>query len=228
MKDLSIFYKIDPNTRLLFLPSVLVIVSLMLFFLTINTGYSKITNQIDNLEDVKNQEQTLGAKLEILRKVQEGLLEYTNASLMAVPDKNPVAWTSSLVKSSISKNELKLNRASARITNSNGKLSNVTIALELHGGLKNLIAFLSSTMDMAPIIKVKSMKIYRSTNEYTAEVNLNTFWADLPKKLPAINEPITSLNDKELEILVDIKDLLRPEFNVLDPQPDSTRQNPFR
>jgi Tfp pilus assembly protein PilO len=225
---MDIIYKIDPNIRMLMLPSFLIVVALGIFLFSVNIGYSQITNQVEKLRNIENQEQQLSKKLEILREVQEGLLEYSNASLMAVPNNNPTMWSLSLLRKSLYENELGLNKAEARLKKSENNLYNVSLDLELKGGLKDILVFASSTMKMAPIIKTKSMEVTKEEGDYTAKVELTTFWADLPKKLPALDEPIKGFEQKELEILVDVKKLLRPEFDVLEPQEDNERQSPFR
>ena len=228
MKDLNLFYKIDPNLRVLLIPLVLIIVSLGLLVFSVNMGYKQITGQLGQLNEIEEREIKLATKLEILREVQAGLLEYSNASLIAVPDKNPVAWTSSLLKKSIYQNNLTLKKVKGNARLNDGALYDVILGLELGGELKDLMSFAGSTMEMAPIIKIKSMDISKEKDSYVAKVESVTHWADLPKKLPALDEPITTLSENELRVLADLKTLLRPEFNVLEPQTESSRQSPFR
>lgn len=228
MKGSGVFYKVDPNMRTLLVPSSLIVASLILFIFSVNVGYSQVTTKISKLKEIETNEENLSTKLEILRQVQEGLLEYSNASLVTVPDKNPLAWTFSSLRKLIYQNSLQVNKAEVKARKGKDKLSDVTLSLELEGKLSDLIAFIESAVMTAPMIKVKSLDASKEQAFYIADVELTAFWADLPKKIPAIDEPITGLNQNELEVLADIKNLLRPEFNVLEPNPDSTRQTPFR
>ncbi|MBN1168783.1 hypothetical protein JXA63_02735 [Candidatus Woesebacteria bacterium] len=224
---MDLIYKIDPNIRVILKPLMFIVIAFGFLIFTINTGFSQINKQMTKLQNINDKEDMLNTKLNILRNIQEGLLEYSNASLIAVPDKNPAVWSVSSLRQSIYENDLTLTKVQARANASNKNLFNVTIELELKGSLRDLVVFADSLDKQAPIVKKRSMEISREGGKYTADIELSTYWAELPKKIPAINEPITSLSVKELEILVDIKNLLRPDFDVLEPQQDSLRESPF-
>ena len=61
----------------------------------------------------------------------------------------------------------------------------------------------------------------------SADLDLLTFWVGLPTNLPAANQPIANLNQKDLELIREMEKLKIGVGQTIEPAPPAGKSDPF-
>jgi hypothetical protein len=222
---------IGPNLRILAASiSVFGVVALLFVFLA-KTGYSRISTQFGELKSNQTQEKSLGKKVSILKQVQKGILDQTNTSLVAMPEKNPGALVMRIVKVIAEENSITLGKVELKGQSNYGHgITSMSMSTggRVSGGVLSLVNFVNSLSEMAPIIGVGDIKLSDTGDDLSFSLEIRVFWAELPEHLPSISESIDELTPKEKELLARLSTLTKPSFEtVFVPTDFQDRVNPF-
>lgn len=216
---------VNPNVKLLAVPVLSTSVFTILLIFAISTGYSKIITQNEDLEIAKKSEAILETKVQILRKIEDGILEYSDDSIVAMPDRNSSLWALVQVKRLAQKHNIDLSELS--VSSQGG---GVSLSLNLSGESGAVIDYLKEVRRLAPVMTLGEVSIDSGNGigVFIASTSVTTTWADLPTELPPLTQPITDLNEKEKNLLDQIARLEHPEFTSLSPSGQTEeRVDPF-
>src|SRR4030067_783570 len=83
---------LNPNIRVMIIPSLSLIIIITLFIVVVKTSIPKISEQMNLVKNTDENVSKLKQKLDILREVKDKVLGYADTSLLAVPDENPILW----------------------------------------------------------------------------------------------------------------------------------------
>lgn len=183
-------------------------------------------------------ENVLQAKLNSLEGTDPNLSSQESIlSLNALPTSSSVLVAFSQIKKLTLTNGLSINnlRSSGDTLNPAKTIGSTQIDFEVDGTYPSLASFITQLASSAPVLRFDTIKI-TSQNSGEAKVyrlaaSLFSYWAPLPTKLPAIDEPITKLTDDEQKILNRISVLTQPIFSVGGTAVEATssgRPDPFQ
>lgn len=225
---LSIDKLLGPNLRIILFPFLAIAALIILIFIVANTGYSRISSRLEELQGVQKDEAVLEQKLEILREIEEGILAQSDVSLIAMPDKNPALWMVGQLNGVAAPNSVYLfeNKLRSESKDDSG-LSNIEFETSVRGGQAQILNFLKAINSLAPISTIESVNLEEDKGTLVAELKIKVYWADLPTKLPPLTTPVKRLTTQEEELLANIARLQRPTFTILPPSQPSERQSPF-
>jgi Tfp pilus assembly protein PilO len=177
---------------------------------------------------VQKDQAVLTEKLDLLRSVAQTVSVGSAAALTALPSSNPSLAVTTQVKVLASTSGLALSniKSSGEAEDTSG-LPRVDVTFEVEGARPQVIAFLKSVENIAPIALIDKVKISESTAATRANVTLRSFWAALPKALPPITQPIVDLTSAERKTLTDVSALTQPLFVELPAAGSSGKSDPF-
>jgi hypothetical protein len=222
---------IGPSIKILIGPVLIICMMIVLSFVSIKTGYKQINLQLENLRSYQKTERILEEKIFILRQIQEGVLEYTNTSVSALPEKNPAPVIISQLKtfsanSSIFLDKIQLGGGASASEDGvfKGKLE---IEAENVEEAVMLVSFINTLSKILPLLTIDQVEMDGFGEELSLKLTASYYWSTFPTQLPPITEPIKDLLPNERVLLSELSGFLKPSFTVLQPSSPRERINPF-
>ncbi len=226
MKRISIPFG---NWQIIYFPALLLIVLLFLFVFSLKIGISKISELQDGVNSQKENETILKQKEELLKSVEENVLDQANIANIALPEKNPVLlslyWIKYLGKDGLV--ELSNIKVGSGSTDQAG-INKISISFNLAGQIADVINGISQLKNVLPLIVVDKVDFQIEGPLANASVGVSSFWSPFPDKIPSLTQPLRDLTPEEKEILESLLSLTRPPFAQLLPQEPTENEDPFR
>jgi len=173
-------------------------------------------------------EVTLTQKLSVLQTVSPTAATGANVVVSAVPDANPALAVISQLKILASGNGIILSaiKVATGAVNPSG-LNNVDISFTAVGTRLQIFSFLEATAQIAPITIADKVRMAESAGAVRADISVKSYWADFPKTIPSVTQPITDLTPPERETLAKTSALTQPTFLQVSPSQGNVNPNPF-
>ncbi len=222
---------IGPSIKILAGPVLVICIVLAFSVVVIKTGYNQIDLQLENLEFSQKTEKILEDKIFILRQIQEGVLEYRNISVNALPEKNPAPVVISQLKtfsraSSIPLDKIQLG-AGVFVSEDGVFKGKMTIEAENVEEVSMLVDFINTLSKTLPMLTIDQVEMDGFGEELTLKLTASYYWSTFPTQLPPLTEPIKDLLPNERVLLSELSGFTRPSFTVLQPSLPKERINPF-
>ncbi len=228
MKDLS------KNIKFLEVP-ILVLLALIVVSLVgakiIFDRFSIINNES---ADLKSTQELLTQKLTVLQTNNQKAADFSSKVNEALPSRNPSFIVLAQLRNMTSQVSALISDVSVGqgVKDQGTNISYVPITFKTSGDPIKLSNILLQVNKFAPISKLQELKLVAGTgaNDFVATITLNTYWSELPTKIPAISEPITQLTPDENKILQDVSNLQSVAVGSSQPTSavaGSSRTNPF-
>lgn len=198
-----------------------------LTFVTIRVISNQIASQRNKLLTQLKKEQILEQKTELLRNLDTTLVTRADLTSFALPSQNSSFVTISQLKNLASENLISITNLKVGAETKEGNISGADIGFDAEGPMESVLLFLKRIGEVAPIILIDKAQLNDTGGISRATLKVKVFWADLPKTLPAISEPLNDLTNEEKEILVKIIELSPPDFSILEPEVPRENSNPF-
>lgn len=210
---------ISANTRVLALPTLLLILLVLLFVFVLKSGIEQVLVLKSRVARSREEEKILSQKLALLSKSQESSLSLADLSLLAVPPERPTLMVISLLKSFATEKgvTIKSIEATAESAPSEESMSQSDIKLKLEGNSGNLFEYLKVLKTMLPLNTLGEIKISQEAGIARADIELSAYFIPLPTILPAITTPMNELSAEEKDILAKISTYSQPTFTELAP-----------
>ena len=220
-------------SRILGLPSLIIIIFLFLTVYIVRYAYVNITKDVKDLKTSQKDIEVIENRIKLLKQIANSDLIQADISYIALPDKNPGPWIVSHVRKISEKYGMILEDISFTKIREETEGSNMT-SMELDIELKSTSiatnqSFLLDIKKIAPIVTVKEVKIDPGSDKATFKTTakFNIYWSNLPAELPDLKQPLNNLSDAELKTLSEVSLLSRPIFINLDPNSPKKRDIPF-
>jgi hypothetical protein len=191
--------------------------------------FNQVASIQKNIDSLKSDIGVLENNLSVLQKVTGDVLSLADTAAVALPFDDPLAIVISQMRSqakdlNINLINLKLKSGQADVGDN---LHQSEIEFDVEGTLSSLITYLERIKNSSPLTYMENVQIDPYLNNFRATITLSSFWADLPDKLPSLEEPITDLGSSEKDIMAKLSAFERPQFIELAPATPSARANPF-
>ena len=219
---------IPQKMKVMLLPLGLLSIMIVLILIILKVGVSRISTQRTDLQKANKNETILDQKQQVLQTIENNILSYADTAIVAMPAKNPSLVALSQLKNLAEGNGLNLNsiEVGGKVANKSGT-SKATISFEVEGTLSQVLNYLLSTKNFAPLSTIDRVEIAQTGGVIRANVDLAVFWAPLPTKLPAIAEPVSELTASEENLITELLSLEQPQFFQVPPSAPSARLDPF-
>ena len=216
-----------PNIKILAVPLVSLFGIIICFIVAFKIGLGKIADQNKKIKTIGKNIIVLEKKQSTLAQVKATLQDDIQFFSLALPDSNPSLSIIYQIRNFSAKNALLFQNIKSGSEGKEKDYSNVDLNFDLSGDLYGIFSFVKTTESFAPIVSVEKIKITQSGGVYMGSVTLRGYWADFPKKIPAIAQPISDFSDEEVEVILKISQLSIPPFSNLFPTTSPERINPF-
>jgi len=221
--------KLSPDIRVILSPLVVILILVVLFSLLFKNGYLRVKGKIAQYKEARQTELALENKLKKLREVKSEVLEKTAVVVIAVPEENLTPLVAFALRNSASEKEISIDKLSVLSSDTNEELKNMEINIELKSeDFPQLLSFLKEILNSAPVTTIDKLEIKKRTETevgHDAKFSLKVYWADLPKVLPKLTEPVSNLTSEQEVLLSKIQELKKPDVVTFTPQP--ARENPL-
>ena len=218
---------VPPNIKILAIPLISLIGIIICFIVGLNIGLEQINKQKKEINVIEKNILVLEKKQSILEHVKTTLQSEIQFFSLALPDSNPSLSIIYQIRNFSAINGLIFENIKSGSEVNEKSYSNVNLNFDLFGDLYNIFNFVRATESFAPIVNVETLKLTQSGDTYMGTVSLRGYWADFPKEISAISQPIGDFSDEELEAIARISKLSIPSFSSLTPTAFPERVNPF-
>lgn len=221
------FVKLSERAKIYIKAFGLLAVLVVLAVVVLRLATTQIPSQRSKLTLQLQKEQVLEQKTELLRVVESEAQNQAQVLSFALPSQNSSFVAVSQLKFLAAQELIILTNLKIGAETKDGNIASSDISFDAEGALPSVLNFLEGISGVAPIMTIEKIQINQAQGAARANVRLKVFWAELPKTLPKITEPINDLTDEEKEILTHIFELTPPGFVFLEPQAPRENLTPF-
>ena len=226
---ISIKATIKPNLRVLVLPSMLLIILVTLTAIVFKNGITRISAQLNNLQDSKKTENILQEKVDVLRRIQGAVLNQADITALAIPEKNPgVLMLSQINQKAESLGLTVVDRKTGSLPKPIADMSSMKLIFALEGELPTMVDLAKDIKELAPLSTINVVRINKERGILSMKVDMEVYWGDFPTLLPPLTEPIKTLSQNEEMMVNNLGKLEKPAFIELEASAPQPRENPFR
>ncbi len=205
--------KVQSDIEILLVPLGILFVVIVLMIFSAKIIVDKVSSLNQVLSDNQKTENMLKLKLSSLQKVNPEVSTQSETSILALPGSNSVLDAVSQIQTQA--NELQLiisNLDSESGAPLKGSTINSTdLTFNADGSFQGLATFIDKIRNSTPITIFDTIKINSQNTGggsiYRLSATLTSYWAPLPKTIPAITEPIEELTPDEKKILAQVSAL---------------------
>jgi Tfp pilus assembly protein PilO len=213
--------------RPLLVPVASLLLVLFLFVFGVTRALGLIEDKRGELSLAQKDENTLEQKQQVLTELGSEATTFASVTSDALPEKNASLIMISQIKGLAAQrllviSDLKIGRAVE-----DGSLTKAQLQFDIDGDPGQVVILIRELASVAPLSRLDSVSINQSGDVVRASVALSVYSASFPEQLPAIKEPLSSLTDREREVLGILTDLITPPFSNITPEAPGVKSNPF-
>lgn len=209
-------------------PLLILVLLISVSVIGLSKAFYKIGSLKEGLSDARKSENVLKSKLDILSGNVASVATDANHAASFLPGENPALLVLYQLRSNIVKSELfpsKLN-VGPEVKDPGGFMT-VSISFDVEGPLQKVLDFVNSIRSTAPNVWIEKTEIDFTGDILQASIDTKSYWSPFPTKIPALTEPITSLDDSEKEIIRNVSGFSLPPFVTLTPEAPRENLTPF-
>lgn len=210
---------IEKNIQILGIPILSILGVIVVFILAGNLVYGKVSELLLQNDVARRMTTTLRTKLSSLQSNQSQVSDIAQSLTNALPASNTSLETASQLKLIAAENGITLQNFSSGQEIKDGDIMHVDIVFDAEGQSNNILNFLNETKTIAPIDKVKRLKLTGGVNGGPARANIliSSYWAAFPTVIPAVSDPLQDITPEEQTLLTQLSGLKQPQFVELSP-----------
>lgn len=216
------------NLKTIAVPLVVLIALVILAFFGANFTLGKIGELNEEERSLSDKRSTLSQKVGILEDFSLTGSSVSARLSQAIPIENPGVLGISQIK--LKSAALAVSPEKINVGKSVGDPANLSYVLmdfEISGELGAAINFLNALVQTAPLGKIDNIKFTKSDLGYDTDVTYKGYWSILPQTIPSVESPLSPFSEEELAIISTLASLEAPPLETVNPQPESSRVNPF-
>lgn len=192
---------------------------IVLYILGFNFFFNQISSVLEKISLHRQQITTLQQKAAILSDSTQGVNNFTDGVLIAIPQADSSLLAISQIKSSASNAGLTIDNISYSAGRQIGdNLQQISFAVDVSGNLNSIRTFLSSFSQSAPISTFSSLSIVEDNAITRLSTSVSYYWGPLPTQLPELEKPLVNLSDEDLKLITDLSALKKPSISLSSPE----------
>ncbi len=208
--------KVRGDIEILFAPLGVLLLVIIIMGVSAKVIFDNIARLNQDLANNQKTENMLKLKLTSLQTVDPNLSTQSEAVIFALPGSNSVLDAVSQVQNQATG----LHLGVSNIDSENGvsvpgsEINSSDLTFNADGDFQSITSFIDNIKKSTPISIFDTIKITNQSqsgnNTFRLTATLTSYWALLPKTIPAITEPIEKLTVDENKILNQISSLTEP------------------
>ena len=205
------------NLKFLAKPIVALVVVLLGTIVVISFGLSRINKIRDQIKETTHAKNVLNKKVQVLGQIDSLVpsgLEFIN---IALPDKNAIIYGIYQIKTLSAQRSLLLSNIRSGGSFDAKSVSKLGLSFEITGDQSNVYNFIDAIQKVLPLMTVSKVKISSELGLVKANVSLNVYSSELPKKLPSVTSVISEFTPEEVTLLNELALYNLPDFYNLQP-----------
>ncbi len=208
MKD----YNLKTELTYLAKPLLIVLIFLALLIGALLTSYNRISSVREEIQQIETTNRILSQKITVLEKVVDVLPGDITFIDIALPSRTPVLYGISQIKLQAARNGVSLtNIKSGTQVPDDGVFRN-TVSFDAQGSEAGIYSLLESFSKTLPLMSIDKVSMSKNADFLLANITLNIYSADLPKKLPSLNSAPSELSKAEIDLLLELSSYFLPAF----------------
>lgn len=208
-------------------PLLILVLLVILSLIGFSKAFAVVGSLREELATAKVNGNVLESKLDTLSVNQANVEADENYAVSFFPGESSALLALYQLRASAVNSGLVLSNLKVVSGAGTGDFSAVSFSFDLEGPLQQVLDFVNLTKNIAPNVWIGKTKLDFMGDVLKAGIDINSYWAPYPAKMPALTEPITSLDDSEKEILAKISSYSRPSFVSLTAGAPRENLNPF-
>lgn len=197
--------------------------------IAVRLAISQISALRSELTQSEKDENILRQKESLLTGLGEDILSQANVVVASLPSRGSSLQVISQLKILALRNGVVLSDIKAGAESmEESDLTKTGILFSAQGETRQILSFLESIKNIAPITLVESVKMDFSGGVVDAKISTKSFWSPLPSELPVLTQPVAAINEDEKKILGKLESLIMPSFSNLAPSAPVSGFSPFR
>jgi len=202
------------NLRVVGGPVVFLLILVGLTIFVINTGFKQISQVQNKLTESQKQEVVLASKLDTLQKGRESFENFSDLSVIAIPDKPPTAVISSQLKTLAGTGGVVITKISGTAQRVNDSpLQSVEVEMTFEGDLNQALGYVNMLPSTLPLLMIEEVRLSGQESVTRTQMKLAAFFAPLPQTLPAITTAIGDISEEEKGLLTKFSSYSQPTFS---------------
>src|SRR5258706_1092346 len=210
---------LENDIKILSVPLAIMATVVILTLISGKIIFDNIGRLNSELSDNSAAQDMLQTKLNSLQTINNQIGNSSEIVINALPGSNSILTTISELQTSALPLGLVLSafRSSTLSLNPNNPVISTEMDFNADGAYDSISEFIKTQKDVAPITRFDSIRINNQNSEgaenlYRFSAILIAYWAPLPLKIPAIDEPLLKLTPDEEVILKKVTSLKAPSF----------------
>lgn len=217
-------------------PTLSLFAFLLLFFLVVRVGWSKISEQRRTIKDLETKQLALTERKERLEKANKDLVPlFFGISSSFLPVKSSVLLSLSAVKGFLAEyllpvESFTISVASSPSVGDASLVASDSIRIELLGDLEQISLFLKRVEQVIPLMAIRRVSFSSEGDVISAEVEMNSFWSPYNEmQFASQKSSLPELSDGEKTALDTLSRMERVSIGseVSSPSGPYDRSNPF-
>ena len=195
-------------------------------------GFSRAFYEVGSLREesaaTTKSENILKSKLDTLSLNEASVATDTNYAVSFFPGENPALSVLYQLRASAVKSGLLFSnfKVGSEMKDASGFMT-VSISFDVEGPLAQILDFVGSLKAISPNVWINKTDLNFAGDSLKAGISSKSYWSSFPAKIPALTEPITSLDNSEKETLARVSSLSQPSFVTLTSGVPRENLNPF-
>ncbi|MBI3396857.1 type 4a pilus biogenesis protein PilO [Candidatus Woesebacteria bacterium] len=215
------------------IPIVSFVVLIILSVVVTNVGYGKISEQKRKIDEMTKKESLLRQKVQTLQNIDANVISHTDDVVFAIPDFDSGPVVLAQIKTVAQERNITVDSLSVTQTSKEqSDIHKVNVRLSVSGEITNILEFVKSLQNIAPIYNVSSVTLGVGeatagtvSTSVTADISGESYWAAFPKTIS--DSAQAGLTSEQNDILLKIAALRKPLLTQAPPSEPTDRTNPF-
>lgn len=220
---------LENNLRIMAFPVGSIVAIIIVAIVAGNLVFAKISELLAQNDAAQRSKIVLQEKLSSLQSTQGQVADFATNLTAALPNSNTSLAIASQLKAIALENGITLQNFAVGAEIKEGLISHVDVIFDADGQSQNIFNFVDQTQTLAPINKVKRVKLTSAPNggNSTANILVSSYWSAFPTQIPAVSDPLQNITAEEQIMLEELSALRQPDFVQLSPETGGGKADPF-
>jgi Tfp pilus assembly protein PilO len=220
---------LPPDIKIIVMPLASLSALLILGYLLISMGLTRILAQEKQVKSAENEVTILEQKNLVLNEVTPTIAQNANLFSFALPAEDPGPMIFSQIKSLSASAGVQINTLGLLPGAIGGEIREEVVNVKITGSTTAIFDFLNQLSTITPLVVVNTVIISKDkTDNVSADIALSSFWSAFPETIPASSDPVSDLTVDEKDMISQMATYKTPAFTELTPlSSSSSRTSPF-
>jgi len=200
----------------------------LIFAIGFKVGLGQVGRRRADLALLRKNKEILTAKRDLLTSIAPQVASQAGLVTAALPGRNPALLVISQIKKLAVANGVVLTGIKVGLSGeAKSRAAAVGVSMDMIGPVASVLDLVSGIKKIAPISRIDKVELNLTGMDTTSSLEVKSYWASFPTRLPALTEPVAGLTKAEENLLETLADLTLPALVTLAPSSPVENPNPF-